>query len=404
METKIMAKAAAAVVGVLLITSCTESFSNSARNDGEGLPVMAWYSIPAEDATLERYQELAECGFNINFSHLHSLNELQTSLDLAQQAGVKVMAMCDELESDTDSAVAAIKDHPALYGYFLRDEPLPVSFPELAAWAGRIKKADGGKHPLYLNLFPNYVDSAALGCTYKEYVRRFIEEVKLPMVSFDNYPVTFEGIRENWYDNLQIVHDESEAAGLPFWAFALSTAHGTYPLPTMASLRLQLYTDLAYGAQGLQYFTYWNPGTEVWDFHDAPINQDKQRSEAYSLVQQMNREIRNRAFVFLGSKVVSIAHIGEKMFKGCTRLESLPAHVTSLSAGSEGAVVSLLENGKWNYLVVVSRSLDKAVDLTVSFDTRAWSIDHEGAASKLENREKSCRLDPGDAQIFKFRK
>lgn len=104
------------------------------RKAGEVLPIMSWYSIPAQDASLERYQELAECGFNINFSHLYTLKDLQTSLDLAGQAGVKVMATCVELETATDSAVAAIKDHPALYGYFLRDEPLPAAFPMLAEW------------------------------------------------------------------------------------------------------------------------------------------------------------------------------------------------------------------------------------------------------------------------------
>lgn len=205
----------AGLMAALAFHSC--AVSDSDRK--ETLPIMSWYSIPAEDATLERYQELAECGFNINFSHLYTLKDLQTSLDLAEQAGVKVMATCYELESHTDSVVAAVKDHPALFGYFLRDEPTPPAFPELAAWARRIEKADGREHPLYLNLLPSIVDSAALTCNYREYVRRFINEVRLPMVSFDFYPVTFDGIRSDyWYDNLQIVHEESEAAGLPFWA------------------------------------------------------------------------------------------------------------------------------------------------------------------------------------------
>ena len=375
------------------------------RKADEVLPIMSWYSIPAQDASLERYQELAECGFNINFSHLYTLKDLQTSLDLAGQAGVKVMATCVELETATDSAVAAIKDHPALYGYFLRDEPLPAAFPMLAEWAERIRKADGGEHPLYLNLLPSFVDSVALTCNYREYVRRFISEVKLPMVSFDFYPVTFNGItKDYWYDNLQIVHEESEAAGLPFWAFALSTAHDPYPLPTMASLRLELYTALAYGAQGLQYFTYWNPGTETWNFHEAPINQDKQRSEAYYLVQHMNKELQGRAYVFLNSKVVSIAHVGDDMYKGCKRMEDLPPHVVSLSTGSAGAVVSLLEKGSWNYLVVVSRTLDAPTDLNVEFGSKAWTIDREGNAVKLAKGPNTFSIEPGDVAIFKFRK
>ena len=391
----------AGLMAALAFHSC--AVSDSDRK--ESLPIMSWYSIPAEDATLERYQELAECGFNINFSHLYTLKDLQTSLDLAEQAGVKVMATCYELESHTDSVVAAVKDHPALFGYFLRDEPTPPAFPELAAWARRIEKADGREHPLYLNLLPSIVDSAALTCNYREYVRRFINEVRLPMVSFDFYPVTFDGIRSDyWYDNLQIVHEESEAAGLPFWAFALSTAHNPYPLPTMASLRLELYTALAYGAQGLQYFTYWNPGTEIWNFHEAPINQDKQRSEAYYLVQSMNKELQARAFVFVGAKVLSIAHTGEVMFKGCKRLETLPEKVSTLSTGADGAVVSLLEKGDWKYLVVVSRTLDGPTDLTIGFDTKAWMIDREGKEIKVAKGDNSFVIEEGDAMIFRFRK
>lgn len=397
---RLFVSAAVAASALVLLYSC------ACENDKkEEFPIMSWYSIPAEDATLERYLELAECGFNINFSHLNRLEDLKTSLDLAEQTGVKVMATCVELETATDSAVAAVKDHPALYGYFLRDEPLPAAFPELAAWADNVKKADGGVHPIYLNLLPNYVDSAALTCSYRDYVRRFIDEVKLPMVSFDSYPVTFDGIRsECWYENLQIVHDESEAAGLPFWAFALSTAHDPYPLPTMASLRLELYTALAYGAQGLQYFTYWNPGTEIWNFHEAPINQDKQRSEAYYLVQRMNKEIQARAHVFLGAKVVSISHLGDTMFRGCERMESFPAHVTALSAGSDGAVVSLLEKGKWNYLVIVSRTLDRPTDLSIGFDTAAWRIERDGKAVKVAKGGNTFSIEAGDAMIFRFRK
>ncbi len=391
---------AATILTVLALSSC-----ETGKGGKDVLPIMSWYSIPAEDASPERYQELAECGFNINFSHLGTLKDLQVSLDLAQQAGVKVMATCTELETATDSTVAAVKDHPALYGYFLRDEPLPPAFPYLAEWARRIEKADGGEHPLYLNLFPNYVDSAALGCSYREYVREFIDEVRLPMVSFDSYPVTFDGIRsEGWYDNLRIIHEESEAAGLPFWAFALSTAHGPYPAPTMESLRLELYTALAYGAQGLQYFTYWNPDAKDWDYHDAPIDQDRRKSEAYYLVQRMNRELQARASVFVGSKVVSTAHLGDVMFRGCERLETLPANVVSLSASSDGAVVSLLEKGRWNYLVIVSRTLDRPTDITVGFARKTWMIDREGKAVKVAEGEATRSLEAGDAIIFKYKK
>lgn len=393
-----MAAAAVASLAVAL-PSCKE-----ASVPEEYIPIMSWFSIPADQTTVERYQELAECGFNINFSHFYHLSDLQKSLDVAEEVGVKVMGMSNELYYQTDSAVNLIKDHPALYGYFLRDEPLPPAFPELGAWAQRIKDADD-THPIYLNLFPSYVDTNAFGCSYREYVRRFIEEVKLPMVSFDNYPITTDGVRQMWYENLMIIAEESEKAGLPFWAFSLSVPHWNYPEPTLASIRMQMYTNLAYGASGLQYFTYWTPGPDdFFHYHDAPITYDGQRSDQYYKVQTVNKEIKARSGVFVGSKVVSVAHTGETVPPGCPALTEMPAHVKSLITSPEGAVVSLLEKGSFNYLVVVSRSLEAPITLDVEFDTKACMVDREGKLVKVAKGVNSFTIEDGDVAIFRLKK
>ena len=85
------------------------------------------------------------------------------------------------------------------------------------------------------------------------------------MVSFDHYPVISDGkgpasLRGEWYENLEIVSAAARKAGKPMWAFALSVPHSSYPAPTPAHLRLQVFSNLAYGAQVIQYFTYWTPG------------------------------------------------------------------------------------------------------------------------------------------------
>lgn len=172
----------------------------------------------------------------------------------------------------------------------------------------------------------------------------------------------------------------------------------------MASLRIQMYTNLAYGAQGLQYFTYWNPGTEIWNFHEAPINQDKKRSQAYDLVKAMNEELQARAGIFVGAKLVSLAHTGETVPPECKRLEELPEHVTMLDTGADGAVVSVLENGGVKYLVCVNRSLDKPFELKVAFDTKAFMIDRDGKAVKVAKGENTYTVEEGDVAIFQFKK
>ena len=49
----------------------------------------------------------------------------------------------------------------------------------------------------------------------------------------------------------------ARASGLE--CYALSVAYGDHPVATSGQLRLQVYSDLAYGAQAIQYFTYWTP-------------------------------------------------------------------------------------------------------------------------------------------------
>jgi len=426
----------AIAVAIAALASC------SAPQPKEVLPIMAWYSIPPEHATVERYQELAEAGFNISFSPMYSTKDMLTALDLGEKTGVKIMAMCNELYSKTDSTVKLIKDHPALYGYFLRDEPLPPAFPDLAAWAQRIKDADT-THVLYLNLFPSYVSEAAFGCSYREYTRRFIEEVKLPLVSFDNYPIVYEGIRQMWYENLEIISEESERAGLPFWAFTLSTSHGMYPMPTLASMRIQLYTDLAYGAQGVQYFTYWNPIDDYFKYHDASIGLDLQKSCVYPLVQELNKELQARAGIFVGSKVLSVRHTGENI-PPCTKpLEELPAHVTVLKTNvlnapdtlsnaeakedlemeeydpvkaaaqaapfmptwiSDGGVVSVLEKGKYQYLMLVNRSVIAPMEVEIAFDTNICIMDRAGNPVKASKKLTTYTVEEGDCIIFRYKK
>ena len=304
---------------------------------------------------------------------------------------------------DPEGTAAKVKDHPALYGYSLGDEPNNARFPALAEMADRLRSVDPD-HVIYVNLFPNYAPDEVLGSTYPEHVHKYIEEVRPPLVSFDFYPVTEDGIRERWWENLEVISRESAAAGLPFWAFALSTSHKPYPIPTMASLRLQFYTDLAYGAQGLQYFTYWNPVPGTWDFHDAPIDLDGNRTPVYDLVKAMNAELQARADIFVGDKVLQVRHTGETVPPGVTPLTDLPEPLTALDTHGKGAVVSLLENGGFRYLMLVNRSLDEGFDYDIAFARKVERVGRDGKAFKVPAKgTKTFHLEEGDCAIFRWK-
>ncbi len=388
---------------MVLLFSCSVSKTDR-EQESRQIPVLAWFSIPAEHTSLDRYLELKEAGFTHSFSHTATADEVAAALDTAQRAGIKLIITCRELETDPEATVNRFKNHPALDGYFLRDEPDRTAFASLGKWARTIESVDN-KHYCYLNLLPTYASLEALKTdSYREYVNLFIQEVNLPFVSFDHYPVIGDSsLRGDFYENLEIISDESRKAGKPFWAFALATAHDPYPIATLASLRLQVYSNLAYGAQGIQYFTYWTPVGTIWNFNHAPITETFQRSEVYDRVREVNKEIKALSPVFLGAKLLSVAHTGE-IPVGTKQLVSLPAPFEEVSANGRGVLVSELENGEHHYLVIVNRDLKHPQQVTVRCTGEVSRVLKDGSSVPAARYTPTLAVDAGDVLIYTWKK
>ena len=369
--------------------------------DAPPLPILAWGGPPEDQTTPERYRELAEAGFTHNFSGFGSAAATGKALDVAHGAGVKLLLSLPELTSDPEGTARRFKGHPAIGGYYLRDEPSAADFEKLAQWARRIQAVDSD-HPCYINLFPNYATDAQLGTAgYRAHVERFVKEVPVPLISFDHYPVVGETVRPGWYENLEIISAAAGKAGKPFWAFALSTAHAPYPLPTVAHLRLQVYSNLAYGAQGLQYFTYWTSKSDTWDFHDGPIGIDGKRTATYERVREVNQEVQAIRGVFVGSKVLSVGHTGKDLPAGTRRFEPV-SPVKSVETEGDGAVVALLERTDMRLLVIVNKSLKAPMRLKIqlSVDANPSRVNKDGTLHRLSDGQLETDVAPGDVAVL----
>ena len=366
------------------------------------MPILGWFSLTGQQVTHERYLEMAEAGFNISFSHMYTIGEVQDALEAAKDSGVKVLVMAGGLGAEMEEAVKISKEHPSTAGYFLRDEPTAAEFAELKDMAQRIRTIDDDKL-LYLNLFPTYVSADHLQTkNYAEYVRRFIDEVGLGMVSFDHYPVTFDGLRRDFYLNLEVIAREAKRAGIPFWAFALSTAHDPYPVPTREALRLQIFSNLAYGAQGIQYFTYTTPLGTHWNFHNAPIDENDQRTDVYYLVKELNERVQGLSHIWLGAEVVALGHTGKRIPFGTQRMKQLPKSIKRIEADGIGLLVSHLRNGRKEYVMVVNRDLNNAQSVNVECQRKVKRIVDGGEKLALESRSGNFQLGAGDMLLFEL--
>jgi len=365
------------------------------------LPIMAWAGIPESETNMERFLELKEMGININLSNYPNADAMQKALDLAQQAGIKMITSCPELKSETEKTVNRFMNHPALAGYFLRDEPVRKDFAALGEWAREIEALDK-KHFCFVNLIASIHPTLteALGtASYADYLKTFVSEVPTQLLSFDFYPILTSGIHEWWYKGLEVVSEETQKMGKPFWAFALASSYNElHPVPAVPALRLQLYSNLAYGAQGLEYWAYWMSQ----GLRSAPIGADGKRTVVYDRIKTVNQEIQNLAGVFVGAKVISVKHTGVVIPRGTAQLTSLPYAVKVFETEGSGALVSTLENGPVSYFLVVNRDLEKSMPYTILGDETLKKVLRDGSIVKANRYANSGELEPGDMVVFQF--
>jgi len=399
------------LLSLILILFSGYAFSQERLETRGEMPILAWYSIPSSHTSVSRYQEMKDAGITHSLSFFANADELQKALDAAGKTGVKILASCPELKTDPEKTVRRFMNHPALAGYHLGDEPNIKKIPELGDWGKKIQTVDN-KHFCYVNLFPNFADSNQLGTkSYEKYVDEYVKELPLQFMSFDYYPVFKDHLAVSWYQNLEQVSGAAKKAGLPFWAFALTTNYDEdHVTPqTIAAMRLQVYSDLAYGAQGIQYFTYWSatsvdtpPGE---DQRGAPISVTGKRSVVYDRVKLMSREIQSLSGVFLGSKVVSVRHAGlGRIPVGTIRLSSLPSAIKVLDSNGAPILVSVLENGANSFLVVVNKNFLNSINLTVYGGESLKKVLKDGTIVPASAYDSTMELDAGDAAIFMFPK
>lgn len=375
----------------------------------DDMPIIAYWGVPDTYSNEENFRIFSECGFTVSLFPYASLDNLVKACRLADKFGVKILGSCPEMENAPQKAASTLKKEKGFYGYFIQDEPSVPEMRQKQKEIESLQKIDN-THIFYINLFPyskpEWVESNTKVKTYPEYLKA-ASATPCQQISFDFYPITTNGLHETWYQNLEMVRSESLSSHKPFWGFALSVPHNVpfskgnyYPTPTIASLRLQIYSNLVYGAQAIQYFTYWTPDSKEFNFHDAPINQEGKKTKTYSIVQKMNKELKTVAKLFYGARVLSVNHIGV-IAKGTKKQNTAPTNIKSLKTiGRKGAIISQFEKNAHHYLSIVNKDYDKDLDVHVKAKNNIPC--HVTKSLTEEPLKASYTVAPGDILLLKL--
>lgn len=331
------------------------------------MPIIAYIGVPNDKSTDQNFKDFRDCGFNVSLHGYSSLQQLVEACSVAQKYNVRILGHCSETHDKPEYAASILKFNKGFYGYVLQDEPSVDDIPRLQKEMQRLKTIDN-THCFYINLLP-YYDEGILGLTKTSTYTEYLDaagKTHCQQISFDYYPVTKNGMRETWYYNLEMVRNLCLRISKPMWGFVLSVPHYLYPQPTMGSLRLQVYANLAYGAQAIQYFTYWTPApVREYDFHNGPITQDGRKTNTYWLVKKMNKELAAIAPLFYGSRVTAVNHIGV-IPEGTSKLKGTPENIRRIiTKGKCGSLVSQFEKGGHKYMAIVNKDYQDSLSLHI---------------------------------------
>lgn len=401
---------------------------------GEYFPIYAWGSVDydgnkgsdAPEFLHKQYQELWDCGFTITHgtawtgvdqAFLFDGREINgVYVNLHEGTDLKMICKSgldsyDEVKTNVPNRMASDR----LAGWFIKDEPHYKDFPEMTSKVNWIREFDND-HLLYGNLLNISTDMEAIGFeNYDEYVHTFMKEVGTGFISYDYYPVRqYDDTKEiyiepDFFENLEIVSKLAKYYHTSFWAFAHSVASNcskegvSYPTPEEDHMRVQIFGNLAYGAQGVQYFTYKCPNPlDGYTYYDAPIDLNNEKTPVWYMVQNINRDIHALTWVFLGAEFLRAGHTNATTPAGCTRLTQamLPDGVKSVTSDGQGVCVSMLKNGKNLFMMVLNGDILNTQNVTISKDVAVKRVLMDGSTEVDGAGEKVYELAPGRFVLY----
>jgi len=231
-----------------------------------------------------------------------------------------------------EEKAAAFKDHPAIWGIDIGDEPSALDFPHYGKILAKVEEVFPNQFA-FLNLYPNYASvsqnsedqtTCQLGTkTYAEHIEQYCKYVPADYLSYDFYYKNV-GVAKD-YDNLRIVADACRRTGRGMWVTTQVNSYDPKVWITENELRFQAYSAMAFGAENLTWACY----TAGW-WDNQVVDKEGNKTQQYDKLKKVNAEIHllgKRYMKYIGKETAFIGFDGAaaKMLEG-TSETSLKAY------------------------------------------------------------------------------
>ena len=393
------------------------------------LPIGFWVTPPDKFRNDAEYKKIADCGINfVNgfCPYEDTAEEVNQSLDLCEKYGLKYFVNRRSVhtaihtyaqnsdEKLLDEFISGFKnysDHPAFAGELLMDEPGKPLIPAVAAFTKHFEKSFPDKM-WHVNLFPTYATGGIQTFSYEDYIDTWLKYTEPNYLSYDSYPLLKEGgIIKDYFYNLDLVRAKTLESGIPFWTFIQTLSIAQTPgvpdkrEPSEADIRWQVWSNLAFGAKGIQYFCYWSPGNGAELFSDALIAVDGKETVKYGYVKRLNSDIIKTGKILLECDAVGVIQ---------TAKEPFPLYAPEMKSfgpvnGVEGDdnIVGCFKDKKGKFCVLISPlTPDKGADVSLLLEKKVKFVTlikgNTSQKVKVKNQRVEQSIPMGEAVFIEF--
>ncbi|HEX6708817.1 MAG TPA: hypothetical protein VF068_00670 [Rubrobacter sp.] len=343
---------------------------------------------------------------------------------LLEQEGTEFRAAAvssDEVKQRVQELVATYSTYPAFAGINIYDEPETSMFGLVNAAEDELRTSPSGELP-YINVWPSY--AGALGARdYGRYLERYFAGVNPQLLCFDHYPLLKKGITSDYYYNWAVIRTFALRFGVPSWGFIQSVGFNGSEVglasrrrPNRQEILWQVNVSLAYGAKGIQYFTYWTPTAQPSPsirFGQALISDTGQQTESYDYAREINGYLKVIGKVLLPLISESVVHgqvkrlpMGARPFKSDAYVRSVSGSPVILSRFFDAATTE-------RHLLVVNRSfanvarsrlkMGGAVSKVSRLNIATGAFDPVRLAGR-PRRDLQIKMPPGGARLFRLQR
>lgn len=395
-------------------------------------PISIWNYNNLDDYSADEVNVWADCGLTVTMTPKivygkDDLEKIIPFLDVAEKRGIKLIAFVIGLESEhirslgLDGYKARFLEvygkikHPALYGFFIGDEPGTKEEFENSVNCVKFQKETAPELTPYLNLHTcmDDTDPALLGGrSFREWLKDFARDTGFSLFSYGHYDQVWneDGI-DSYFRNLKALVSAANDAGVDCWNTQLSSAHYMFRIPNYYELLWQLTTAAACGSRGVNWFRFYDR-TAGPNYHGSAIDEYGNKTPLYYDMLRANRRFNDQYGELIMSCRIKDTYFTKKTYGGYDIFNDQKHPIIKDVVSTEQAIVSFFDgpDGK-EYLCLVNVSMDTPGVFRPIFDREKYTlvgVERNGASEGIYKEGLSLAhwdgtwLYPGQMQMYRI--